>query len=241
MHTKIDAIVIDIVKYSDSRNVVTLYSRQLGRISTISSAGNTKAGRARNALLRPLSIITADINMNPTRDLQHLGQISPLSIWHDIYYNPYKTAVAIYITEFLNRYLKESAPDPLTFDFIARALEKFDSAVAGVANFHIAFLIKFMEPAGISPDISGIEEGDWFDLREGTPTADKPLHNDLLTPAQTSLLPKIMRMNFDNMHCFKFSAAERRECLNIILNYYAMFFPGVNNLKSSQILTELFN
>lgn len=240
MHAKIDAIVIDIVKYSDTRNVVTLFSRQLGRLSTISASGNTKAGKARNALLRPLSVISAEINMNPTRELQHLGQISPAIIWRNIYYNPYKTAIALYITEFLSRYLKDSAPDPVTFDFITNALAKFDTTSRGVANFHIAFLIRFMELAGISPDISTIEPGDWFDLREGAPSPDKPMHNDILTPSQTALLPKLMRISFDNMHRFRFSAADRRECLDTLLNYYALFFPGVNNLKSPGILTELF-
>ena len=90
---KITGIVTDVIKYSDKHNVITLFTRDQGRVSLLSSAGNSKTARVRNASLMPLSVISADINFNPTRDLQFLGKFSREILWKDIYFNPVKSAI----------------------------------------------------------------------------------------------------------------------------------------------------
>lgn len=238
---RIEGIVIDIVKYNDRHNIVSLFTRSRGRISFLSPAGKGKGGAARNARIQPLAVIESDVNLKENKNLQSLGAITLKTIWKDLYFNPVKSAVVMFLTEFLNRYLRESAPEPLVWDFIYDSLTMFDRRRKGNANFHIAFLLQFLHFAGIAPDMTSYEKGDYFDMVGGEPVAEKPLHNTVLYPQETEYLPKLLRMTYRNDRHFRFMPGERRELLRKLLQYYAVHFPGMTNLRSPEILAEVFS
>ncbi len=238
---KIRAIVIDVVKHSDKNNVVTLYTQTRGRVSFISPAGSGKSARTRNARLMPLSVIDTEIRFNPERELQMLGPVSPARIWSNIYFNPIKSSIALFLTEFLNRFLRATAPDDILFRYIEESLAVLDKVTDGLGNFHITFLVGLLRVAGIEPDLSDIAPGDWLDMREGTVVANRPPHNDFLPPEFTQFLPALSRINYRTMRVFRFSGQQRRELLDTLLRYYAIHYPGVASLKSLRVLTEVFS
>ncbi len=237
---KIIGIVTDVVKHSDRHNVVTLFTRHQGRVSLLSSAGAGKTGRMRNASLMPLSVISADINFNPTRELQFLGKFSREILWKDLYFNPIKSAIGIFLSEFLNTYLRHSAPDAALWDYIATAIKRLDTGKRGVANFHIAFLIEFLSFAGIRPDLSEWRGDSWFDMRGGTMSLMPPGHRDTLAPQEAAALPLLARMHLRTAPLFRFTSQQRRELLNVLLRYYSLHFPGLSALKSPAVLAEVF-
>lgn len=238
---KIQGIVVDIVKHNDRHNVVTLFTRSRGRMAFLSAAGSGKSGRQRNARLLPLSVVEADVNIRSSRELQILGAVAPLEVWRNIYFNPVKTSLTLFLSEFLNRYLRDASPDATAWDFIVSSMKALDLIDRGLANFHIWFLIRFMDIAGISPDMEGYEKGDCFDMRAGIPVADQWLHRDILNPEQTSVMSLLLRISLANMHRYRFSGEDRRRLLDLILRYYAIHFPGLSSLKSPDILSEVFN
>lgn len=238
---KITGIVIDIVRHNDRSNVVSLYTRTRGRMSFVSPTGSCKSGRMKKARLMPLSVVESEISFHNNRELQTLGSVIPARIWRDIYFNPVKAAISIFLSEFLNRYLRDSSPDPNTFDFIIDSISFLDCIQEGTANFHIWFLTSFLHFAGIMPDLSQLERGDVFDMRAGIPVAEIPNHRDYLSYAETAFLPILARMKPSNLRFYKFSGSERRGILNMLLRYYAIHFPGTANLRSLDVLTELFS
>lgn len=238
---KISGVVIDIIKHSDRHNVVALYTRSHARVSFIVAAGAGKAARLRNAALMPLSVIEADVNFKADRQLQSLTRFSRGEIWRDLYFNPSKSAIALFIAEFLNRFLRDSPPDPHTYDFIIDTIRQLDNCQQSPANLHLAFLIEFLKYAGITPDISEIADDAWFDMREGLVTRLPIRHSDLLAPQETLMIPMLMRMTIRNAHKFRFNAGQRRLLLSRLLRYYAIHFPGLSSLKSPEILAEVFS
>lgn len=238
---KITGIVTDIVRHNDRHNIVTLFTRSRGRVSFLSAAGTGKSARARNARLQLLSVVESDVNFRENRNLQSLGTISLKTVWKDLYFNPMKGAIVMFLSEFLNHYLRDASPEPLLWDYIYYALANLDTRRKGCANFHLSFLIGLLHFAGISPDITELEEGDYFDMHAGMVVADRPLHKNFLYPSETALLPLLLRMNIANDRYFRFKSGERRELLGKILQYYSVHYPGMTNLKSPEILAEVFN
>ncbi|MDE6255539.1 MAG: DNA repair protein RecO [Muribaculaceae bacterium] len=238
---RITGIVTDIVRHNDRHNIVTLFTRSRGRVSFLSPAGSGKTGRARNARLQLLSVVESDVNFRDNRTLQTLGAVSFRTLWKDIYFNPVKGAIAMFLSEFLNRYLRDAAPEPLLWDYVFLSLANLDGRKQGCSNFHLSFLIGFLHFAGITPDISDFEEGDYFDMQAGMVVAERPGHKNFLYPSETALLPVLLRMNMKNDSLFRFKVGERREMLRKILNYYSIHFPGLSNLKSPDILAEVFS
>ena len=237
---KIIGIVTDVVKHSDKHNVVTLYTRDHGRVALLSAAGSGKMARVRNASLMPLSVISADINFVATRELQFLGKFTREILWKHIYFNPVKSAIGMFISEFINCYVRQSPPDPDMWDYMVRAISTLDSAGRGVANLHLAFLIDMLTYAGIRPDLPREGEDNWFDMQAGTMTIFPPRHRNTLTPSQAEILTTLSRLNLRTYRVFHFTGAQRRELLNGILTYYSLHYPGLNNLKSPDILSEIF-
>lgn len=238
---KIQGIVIDVIKHNDRHNVITLFTRTRGRMAFLSPVSIGKVGRMRNARLLPLSVVEADINIRQNRELQMLGAITPVEIWRDIYFNPVKSSITLFLSEFLNRYLRDSSPDATAWEFIIASIRALDSAKGKLANFHIWFLYRFLDIAGIAPDMSEYEEGDSFDMRSGVPVVADRIHRDILTPEETSILMLLSRITLTNMHRYRFNGAERNSLLNRILRYYAIHFPGLSGLKSLDILSEVFS
>lgn len=238
---KIRGIVINVIKHNDRHNVVTLFTRDRGRIAFLSPVGSGKSARMRNARLLPLSVIETDVNMRQNRELQLLGAVTPYEIWRDLYFNPVKSSIVLFISEFLNRYFRDASPDPTAWEFIIAAIRALDNMQKGLANFHIWFLIRFLDIAGIAPDLSGYEKGDSFDMRAGIPVVDTSLHRDILTPEETRLLALLSRITLTNMRHYRFTGADRLRLLDRILRYYSIHFPGLSSLKSPDILSEVFS
>ena len=238
---KITGIVTDITKYSDKHNVITLFTRERGRVALLSSTGKGKTARVRNASLLPLSVITADINFSATRELQFLGNFTRATLWKDIYFNPVKSAISLFLAEFINTYFRQSPPEPVIWDYIHYAIGRLDSAEKGLANFHLAFLFEFLSFAGIRPDLSDWREDAWFDMQGGCMTIFPPSHRNYLPPTDVWVLPMLARINLRTAPLFSFNAEQRRQLLHGLLNYYSLHFPGMANLKSPAVLSEVFS
>lgn len=241
MQEKINGIVLSVVRHSDTKNIITLYTRERGRMTVLSPTGNGRASRIRNASLQLMSVIEADVRIVPSRDLQFLGKFNPHVIWRTLYFNPVKSSIVLFMSEFLNALMREYAPDPGMFDFITGALRLLDLSEGKLGNFHLAFLISLLPLAGIEPDVASIRAGGFFDLREGAFRNFPPNHNDFLSPEQASLIPQLHRMTLANHTRFRFSVGERRALLSGLLRYYSLHFPGTGNLKSPAILADIFS
>lgn len=237
---KITGIVTDVVRHNDRHNVVTLFTRDRGRMAFLSPAGTGRTAAMRRAGLQLLSLVEAEVNIRGDRDLQLLGKFSSPHTWSDIYFNPVKSAIAMFMAEFINNYCRHSGPDPQAWDFIVRSIHILDRSRRGTANFHIAFLISFLQTAGIFPDLENASGRSWLDMQAGTATTLPPPHRDVVEPADMPALMLLSRMNLANYTRFRFSAGQRRRVLETLLKYYAIHFPGLTSLKSPKILAEVF-
>ena len=245
MKEKISAIVLSSIKHSDRHNVTSVYTREKGRMALLTPAGTSRKGRQSTPRMLPLGVFEAQISTSATRELNLPSSVTPIRIWRSIYYDPLKSSVAFFLSEFLNKLLRDSPPEPHIWDFIVNSTDLFDSDsnAPSIANFHIAFLIGMAHLMGIYPDISDYTEGMEFDMKAGgmvLPFYSLSPKGTRIDAQRSSILPKILRMNFMNSRVFKFSGKERSELLDYILKYFGCHFPGCDNLKSLEVLKEIF-
>lgn len=238
---KLTGIVLETLKYSDRYNIVTLFARGQGRVAMLVSAARGKTAHVRNAMLMPLSVISADVNFNPTRELQFLHRFTRDIAWKDLYFNPVKSAIGMFMAEFVSAYVRQSPPDPALWDYIVTSLRMLDDERESPANLHIAFLTGFLDYAGIRPDLTDRRTDVWFDMRGGTTSLTPPPHHDYVPPHLIPALHMLSRMTLRTARLFRFSAAQRREVLSLLLKYYSIHFPGMASLKSPAILMEVFS
>lgn len=240
MQQKITGIVIDIRHHNDSNDVITLFTREYGRMSFISSAGATPAGRRRRARLQPLSVIEAQIHIVAGKELQLLRSFDMAVITPDLYYNPYKRSVAIFLAEFLNKLLRASAPDSEVFDLLMVLIKTLDTTNKSVANFHIATMMLLLRPMGIEPAKADGAISGWFDMRSGEFSPFRPTHKDTLSPHESETMALLFRISLHNWHLYRLSRQNRQRIISLLLKYYSLHFPGTSTLNSPEILSEIF-
>ncbi len=240
MREKITGIVLDITRHSDRLSVVTLYTRSRGRISFLSPVGTSKGGRLRQARLQPLAVIDADIKFRNTTELQHLGSFSLHEVWSSIYFDPVKRLITLFLAEFLNRLMRASMPDELMWDYIFDSLRLLDRMNAGVADFHIAFLSSLLTFAGIQPDCTDYRPGMVFDMQAGVFVDRLPSHSDYLKGEEARFASLLSRINFSNVRALHLNGNLRHEILEKLLRYYAIHFPGTANLRSLDVIHDIF-
>lgn len=236
---KITGIVLNVRKYNDRNCIVTLYTRERGRMSFISPDGTGKASKARRARLQPLSLISTEINFKASSELQRLGTIATPEVWTDTYFHPVKRVMALFISEFLYRLLNAAMPDLQLFDFLSDSLRLLDNMKEGAHEFHIPFLISLLSYSGIQPDLSGFQPGKVFDFAAGAYIKENEAKGPVVTGVEAEAINWICRINFRNMKCLRLSNVNRRQILYGILNYYSYHFPGLSTLKSVEILRSL--
>lgn len=252
MTEKVEGIVIDIVRHNDRHNVVTLFTRSRGRVAMLVPVGKSRAGMKRNSTIMLMACITGQVNFKSGRELQSLTSVAPLRVWRSIYFNPVKSSLVFFLTEFLGKFLRQSPPDPVLWDYIVSSLATLDALDdRRLANFHIAFLCGLLSPAGIRPTLEGYEEGMVFDMRQAE--FRDPAHpgflqqggfspanvSTLLTPTDSRFLRQLSRINYRNMHLFRLSREQRAHLLERLLQYYSLHLSTSFNLKSLEILKEV--
>lgn len=241
MSEKIHGIVLNVRKYNDRNNILTLYTRERGRLAFVTPMGSGKASNMRRARLQPLAVVEADIKFKAGAELQHLGSVSSPEIWHDIYFHPAKRALALFISEFLYKLLNATMPDPNLYDFLVISLRLLDRMEKGISDFHLPFLVSMLSFSGILPDVSNHRPGYVFEFASGSFVLEFEARNPVIPDPDASFIPFILRLNFANMKCLRLTAANRRHILYGILNYFSYHFPGLGSLKSIDVLREIFD
>lgn len=240
MQEKIKGIVLNLRKYNDRNNIVTLYTPTHGRLSFISPIGNGKGGNARRARLQPLAVISTDLNFKPTSDLQRLGNLQLIRAWKDLYFHPVKRAQVIFISEFLNRLLYAAMPDESLWNFIYESLLLLDGIKKGVSDFHISFLISLLPHMGIQPDLSTFSPEKVFDFAAGSYVLPFEARGPYLKDEAANAVLWINRLNFYNISRIKLPLRVRQEILSNLISYYSYHYPGISSMKSPDVLHYIF-
>lgn len=240
MIAKTEAIVLHSFKYGEQKLVVDMFTRDHGRLTFMVPLPKSAKGRLKKQYFQPLTPLTVAYDYRPSLQFQKLtdaGILQPLS---SIQTSPSKLAISMFVAEFLYHALKgEQQNDPL-FAYLCSAIEWLDGRPSQYANFHLAFLIHLSRFLGFYPNLDGYEAGSYFDLRAGTFCTAPPPHHDLLQPAEAAMMQTLMRMDFATMHLFRMNRQQRAQLLDVALRYYRLHLPDFPQLRSVEVLKELF-
>ncbi|MCD8165590.1 MAG: DNA repair protein RecO [Bacteroides sp.] len=240
MLQKTTGIVLHSLKYSDTSTIVDIYTRHFGRVSFMVRMRKTKKASLKSAIFQPLTLLEIEMDHRPNSNLQYMREVKLLYPFKSVPFEPAKTAIALYLAEFLYRAVKEESENIPLFTYLQHSIVWLDEQSTGYTNFHLVFLMRLSRFLGIYPNLEDYSPGDYFDLRNASFTSQKPFHPDHIEEEEALRLSRIMRMNYDTMHLFKMSREDRNRCLEVINQYYRVHIPELPVLKSQSVLQELF-
>ena len=235
---KTRALVLRTVKYGDSQVIVDLFTEAAGRVGIIQSFGAAGRGRIRKQLFQPLTVIEAVVDVRPKARLQRLKDARLLFPYLTVPFDAAKLSLCIFLSEFLTAATRNEQCNVPLFQYVVASMRWLDGSVRAVPNFHLVFMMRLSLFLGFCPNVEG--NGPFFDLRAACFVERPPLHPDYLPLDDSARLRLLMRMNYDNMHLFAMTRADRNRCVDVVLRYYRLHFPDFPEIKSLEVLKELF-
>ena len=265
MLVKTEAIVLHALKYGESRLIVDLFTREVGRLSCILPLPKTPKARLKKQYFQPMTLLEVEVDLRQRLQLQKLSDARLLSAYTTIPFSPEKLALSLFIAEFLYHALRSEQQNVPLFAYLCDSMQWLDLAERGYANFHLTFLMHMSRFLGFYPnlEVSGdrsavrvarsdvrVARSDvrgeplsaelFFDMREGRFSPSAPTHRDFLQPADARRIRTLMRMDFPTMHLFHLNHTERNRIVDVLLHYYRLHIPQFPELKSLSVLQELW-
>ena len=240
MLTKTQAIVLHSIKYGETRLIVDMFTRSNGRLSFIVSLPKSPKSKIRKQYFQPLTMLEIEADVRPKLQLQKLKDVRIVSPYETIPFDPHKLSISLFVAEFLYYALRGEQNNLPLYDYIASSLLWLDAQDEHFANFHLVFLMRMSRFLGFYPNVEHYVSGNYFDLRESMFCVQPPVHRDFLFPHEAEKIQLMLRMDYPTMHLFKMSHKERGQLLEVVLRYYRLHLPDFPEMKSLDVLQELY-
>lgn len=209
------AIVLNTTKIRDNNIVLHVLSRSYGRKSFLVRTG----AKARMAFYLPLNILELDITENRKSDLWYAKPLSAKYPLIGIRNNIFKNTMSLFMSEVLFRVLKDGANEDGLFDWCERQILTLDAIESDFSNFHIRFLLELCVALGFRP-----ESLDMMAFSgENQASVEKLMRSDL---AEAMLIP--------------LNGKTRNDIADSIIRYLEFHTESAINIKSLQVLRELY-
>lgn len=240
MQAKTTGIILHQVKYSDSQSIVSIYTREFGRMSYMVRGANRKKSATRSALLQPLSIVEIDVSHNPKKDIQSIKDIRIAIPFYHIPYDPVKNGLALFMTELLQKTLKHSENDKELYNFIENSVCQLDKCEEGIGNFHLVFMAGLARRLGFAPDMLNGNGYKFFDMMNGIFERSQPLHAHFLEGKQAETFKSIMELDYDCLNSLPMNRIQRAGVLTNFVEYYKLHLADFQSLHSIEVMHKLW-
>lgn len=238
---KTRGIVLHVLPYNDRHNIIYMYTEAFGRASYLVARSRGKKSLLSKALAMPLAVLELEVEHQPKRELQKVRECHLCFPITQLCSHPVKSMIALFLAEVLYRSLKEPEPDAALFAYLYRSVQLLEEVEAGLANFHLVFLLGLLSHLGIFPNVTALREGLYFDLVEGQFIDRQPDHPQFLKPEESRVLARLLKISYENMSLYAFSRRDRVRILHLILDYYRLHLPDFPAIKSLDVLQALFD
>ncbi len=237
----IRGIALRSVRYNDTSQIVDVFTSSYGYLSLVTKQSRNHRALSSLAFWQPLSMIEFQADIRPVARLPRPSDVHFYYKYTNVPYSPVKTTIILFLAEFLSAALREEKRNEPLYHYIEHSLQWFDEArfPSAIANFHLVFLMHLSRFLGIYPNFESPSE--YFDLVSGTYQAAPPLHYNYIKGEEAMFLPLLFRMNYSTAHLFKFSSSQRRRIVEVLNTFYRIHLPSFPELKSLQVLHEVFS
>jgi DNA repair protein RecO (recombination protein O) len=241
MLVKTEAIVLHSFKYGETRLIVDMFTKELGRMSFIVPLPKSSKSRLKKQYFQPMTLLDIECDVRQRVQLQKLKDARLLTAYASISFSPEKLAISLFVAEFLYHALRSEQQNVPLFAYISDSMQWLDMAPANYANFHLTFLMHMSRFLGFYPNLDDYVDGCIFDMRAATFSQQVPTHRDFLQSDDSRRIHTLMRMDFPTLHLFQLSHHDRNRITEVLLHYYRLHIPQFPELKSLSVLQELWS
>lgn len=218
---KTRGIVFRFTKFKETSIIVTIFTEQFGLQSYIVNGVRSKSARNKIALYQPLTLLNLVVYHRENANIERIKEISCLHPYRTLTSDIKKSTLGMFINELLNKTVKDESHIGEVFQFLFDSLVSLDTLQEGYENFHLIFMLKLSRFLGF-----GV-----YNVNEvvGGKVADEETER---------VITELIQANYDTP--VKISNAQRRTALDLLLKFYSEHMENFGEIKSVQVLKEVF-
>ncbi|MBM7691798.1 DNA repair protein RecO (recombination protein O) [Peribacillus deserti] len=243
MLQKCEGIVIRRSNYGENNKIITLYTREWGKIAVMARGASKPSSR--------FSSVTQLFNygsylVQSSKGMGGLQQGETFSSMRSIREDIISTAYASYIVELLDKSVEDRKPNPYLFELLYQSLnyinEGYDSEI-----IKFIFEMKMLDVLGLHPSLNqcascGSAEGNFsFSIREGGFICHRCIEKDpyhlKISPAAVKLLRVFYYFDLSRLGSISVKPETKKELEHVIHTYYEEY-SGLQ-LKSKKFLDQM--
>jgi len=234
------ALVLRSLRYGDQQVILDLFTESAGTVAFLVRLSRRGKHSISATLWQPLSLVDVTWEPRPRLNFQKPQELTVWQPWHELPFQPMKTTIDLFLAEFLSHALRSEQADGPLFDFLVNSLQWLDAAKDRYSNFHIVFLLHLSRFLGFMPNADDWQPGSYFDLQAASFVRARPANPYYIEGDEAALVQKFLRMDYRSMRAVRLNGAMRRRALELIVLFYRLHIPDFPELKSLDVLTEVF-
>lgn len=238
---KTRGIVFKVTDYSESSVVAKIFTEKFGLQAYLINGVKKSRAKIRLNMLQPLHLLDMVVYHKPNGNIQRIAELRNQPLLQQIPYDIVKSSLAIFINEVLYRSVKQHFEDRPLFEFVFSSIEFLDKTEAGLANFHMVFLLQLSRYLGFYPERSQENEMPYFDLKNGMYTGSFPVHSFVLREEETKLFKAVLQARFETLQYLYMSSSDRKQLLEKIVVFYKLHLDDFGEMRSASILEEVLS
>lgn len=215
---KTKGVVFRFTRFGETSIIVTIFTDHFGLQSYLVNGVRSKNAKGKIALFQPLTLLEMVVYHRENANINRIKEVKCIHAYQTIHLDFVKASVAMFITEVLNKTVREESHARELCEFLISSLVMLDT-LSQVENFHLIFLMKLSGFLGFGPQITA----DVLGWRIPDPLVEQILKS-LISADYNQKIP--------------ITNEQRREILDLIISFYNEH-TGMSELKSLQVLREI--
>jgi DNA repair protein RecO (recombination protein O) len=217
---KTKGVVFRYTRYGETSIIVNIFTELFGLQSYIVNGVRSKSPKSKIALYQPLMLLDLVVYHKENAGIMRIKEVKSLYPYQTLFNDVYKSSVALFINEVLNKSVKEESHARELCDFLINSLIRLDQ-LQRIENFHLTFLIQLSRYLGFGPqNINEVLGGRMVSAEEEI-ILQKLLESDIVSPT----------MSYESL----------KELLDALLRFYSQHIESFGEMKSVQVLHDVLS
>ena len=246
MIIRTEAIVLRAMEYRETSQIVTLFTREKGKMAVLAKGARLLKSRFGSSL-QPMSYTQVVFYHKPTRGLQTLSESAHVLPFHHISQDLEKISIGLRIVELVYALMEEDEQNPQVFNLLVEVLRRLDQAETHAVNLLPYFQMRLGSVLGFAPDIDRDmveqvpDEGGVLSLDTGAILLPHATPRAARRATRTALraFAILARADLDAVMRMRLDDEVRREVRALVESFLRYHFEDAYPARSDKIIGQL--
>ena len=221
---KTRAISLQSMPFRDSSLIARFFTEEFGLQSFVVNGVRSAKSRISPGLFQPMVPAELVQYYDSRKDLNRFSEIKAGSLLTSIPMNPFKTAMCMFVAEYLGKVLREHLENRALFEFSLTWICRLDELSSDFESAHLGFIWHSFSRLGITPE-----------------SPEQLLESSAQIPEEFSEILLAFLLEESAFASCKVPSSIRQLLLDALVRYANQQMEGMGEIKSLAVLRQVFS